>query len=52
MIILSYKAESPEKLNKMEFVKLEKDGFDVIGDICRYAETGYDSKASCNLRVA
>ncbi|MGG6312855.1 nitrite/sulfite reductase [Paenibacillus macerans] len=34
----------PEKLNKFEFVKLEKDGLDVIRTIIEeYAEKGYDS---------
>ncbi|MCF6094232.1 nitrite/sulfite reductase [Microaerobacter geothermalis] len=32
-----------EKLNQVELIKLEKDGLDVIQDIYRYAETGYDS---------
>lgn len=36
-------AKSPEKLNKMELIKLEKDGLDVIEDIYRYAQTGYES---------
>lgn len=35
---------TPEKLNKFEFVKLEKDGLDVIRTIIEeYATSGYDS---------
>lgn len=43
---MAYKAawaEDGSKLNKMEYVKLEKDGLDVIHDIYRYAKTGYAS---------
>ncbi|WP_027415625.1 nitrite/sulfite reductase [Aneurinibacillus terranovensis] len=36
-------AENPEKLNKNEFMKLEKDGLDIIQDVYRYAETGFAS---------
>lgn len=36
-------AEDRSKLNKNEIMKLDKDGLDVIEDIYRYAETGYDT---------
>jgi ferredoxin-nitrite reductase len=36
-------AEDPTKLNKNELMKLDKDGLDVIQDIYRYAETGYET---------
>ncbi|NGQ95348.1 nitrite/sulfite reductase [Brevibacillus sp. SYP-B805] len=36
-------AKTPEKLNKTELLKLEKDGLDIIEDIYRYAKTGYES---------
>ncbi|MFD1178820.1 nitrite/sulfite reductase [Paenibacillus puldeungensis] len=37
-------AAEPDKLNKFEFVKLEKDGLDVIRTIIEeYAQKGYDS---------
>jgi ferredoxin-nitrite reductase len=36
-------ANDGSKLNKTELSKLEKDGLDVIQDIYRYAETGYES---------
>lgn len=36
-------AENPEKLNRNELIKLEKDGLDVIQDIYRYAKLGFDS---------
>lgn len=36
-------ANTPEKLNKTELLKLEKDGLDIISDIYRYAETGYET---------
>ena len=29
------------KLNKVEKIKLEKDGLDVINDIQRYAQSGF-----------
>jgi ferredoxin-nitrite reductase len=36
-------ADDGSKLNKTELMKLDKDGLDVIQDIYRYAETGYES---------
>jgi ferredoxin-nitrite reductase len=36
-------AENPSELNEVERLKLEKDGLDVIQDIYRYAELGYES---------
>lgn len=36
--------KDPSKLNKFEFIKMEKDGLDVIRDIIEtYAEQGYES---------
>jgi ferredoxin-nitrite reductase len=36
-------AEDTSKLNKMELLKLEKDGLDVIADVYRYAKLGYEA---------
>lgn len=36
--------KDPSKLNKFEFIKMEKDGLDVIRDIIEtYAKQGYES---------
>ncbi|UOF92116.1 nitrite/sulfite reductase [Fodinisporobacter ferrooxydans] len=36
-------AEDTSKLNKLELAKLEKDGLDVIADVYRYANLGFDA---------
>jgi ferredoxin-nitrite reductase len=37
--------ETQEKLNKFELYKLQKDGLDILNDIDKFAEHGYDSIA-------
>lgn len=44
MAYIPHWKETPDKLNKFEFVKLQKDGLDIIRNIIeKYAVEGYDS---------